>query len=161
MSGIQNTEIAYVDEAGVDNRLFYEYARAPRGVKVYADIPGKKRERISMIGGFIDGKFIAPMTFQSGCNADTFNVWLQEVLLPAIPINTTIVLDNASIHKSAKTLELVHAKGCKILFLPPYSPDLNPIENCWHTLKSRLKPMIQKGYSNLENLVGDALLTLC
>jgi hypothetical protein len=63
----------YVDEAGVDNRLYREYARAPRGEKVYADIPGKKRERISMIGGLIGRKFVAPLTFTGECNKEVFN----------------------------------------------------------------------------------------
>jgi transposase len=160
ISVVPRYAIAYVDEAGVDNRLFYEYARAPRGTKVYADIPGRKRERISMIGSLLNGKFIAPMTFNGGCDTDMFNTWLEEILLPTLPQNSMIVLDNAAFHKSSKTVELITKAKCRLMFLPTYSPDLNPIENCWHTLKSRLRPLIQKGCDNLENLVGDHLVRL-
>jgi len=159
-SKIPHRCIAYLDEAGVDNKLFYEYARAPRGVKIHADIPGRKRERVSIIGALLNGKFIAPMTFTGGCNAIVFNTWLEEVLLSELPPGTTIVLDNATFHKSSKTIALIKKAKCKIMFLPTYSPDLNPIEHCWHTLKSKLRPLIQKGYDDLESLVGSQLVLL-
>ena len=150
----------FIDEAGVDNRLFRVYARAPRGQKIYADIPGKKRERYSMIGGWMNRKFIAPITFQGGCNADVFNFWLETIILPELPKGTTMIMDNAAFHKSAKTPELIEGAGCFLLFLPTYSPDLNPIEHCWHTLKSKLKPLIQHNKSNLQKLIGACLLTI-
>ena len=150
----------FIDEAGVDNRLFRAYARAPRGQKIYADIPGKKRERYSMIGGWMNHKFIALFTFQGGCNADVFNFWLETIILPELPKGTTMIMDNAAFHKSAKTRELIEGAGCFLLFLPTYSPDLNPIEHCWHTLKSKLKPLIQHNRSNLETLIGACLLTI-
>ncbi|MFP3014978.1 MAG: transposase [Wolbachia sp.] len=61
--------------------LYREYARAPRGEKIYADVPGKKRERVSIIGGWIEKKFIAPMTFTGGFNKDVFNVWLERTTI--------------------------------------------------------------------------------
>ena len=160
LSDIDPETLVYVDEAGVDNRLFRTHARAPRGVKIMADIPGKKRERVSMMGGWMKHKFRAPFTFQGGCNAHVFNTWLEEVLLPDLPKGTTIVLDNAAFHKSVKTRELIEKSGCFLLFLPTYSPDLNPIEHCWHTLKSRLKPIIQQSTSHLQDIVGQCLLTI-
>ena len=160
ISAIAPETIVFIDEAGVDNRLFRAYARAPRGVKIYADIPGKKRERHSMIGGWMNHKFIAPFTFQGGCNANVFNTWLENILLPELPKGTTVVMDNAAFHKSARTRELIEGAGCFLLYLTTYSPDFNPIEHCWHTLKSRLKPLIQHCLSNLQKLIGDCLLTI-
>lgn len=150
----------YVDEAGVDNRLFREYARAPKGKKIYSNIPGKKRERYSMIGGWINKKFVSPFTFQGGCNTVVFNTWLEHILLPELPRGTTIVLDNASFHKSSQTKEIIQKAGCRLLFLPTYSPDLNPIEHCWHTLKSKLRPLIQQNLLNLQDLIGQCLLSI-
>ena len=91
----------WIDEAGIDNRLYREYARAPRGQKVYAEISGKERERVSVIGALMNGVFTAPFTFQGGCNSDVFNTWLEEVLLPALPKGTYLVMDNEAFHKSA------------------------------------------------------------
>ena len=147
----------WIDEAGIDNRLYREYARAPRGKKVFAEICGKKRERVSVIGALMNGIFMAPFTFQGGCNADVFNAWLEEILLPTLSRGTFLVMDNAAFHKSAKTRELIEKFGCHLLFLPTYSPDLNPIEHWWHKIKSLLRPLIQQGYDNLHNLLDICL----
>lgn len=144
----------------MDNRLFRPYARALRGEKIYADIPGKKRERYSMIGGLLNNEFIAPFTFQGGCNSDVINIWLEQILLPEIPKGTTIVMDNAAFHKSQKTKELIEKAGCHLLFLPTYSPDLNPIEHCWHTIKSKLRSLIQDIKDNFQEIIGKCLLSL-
>lgn len=113
-----------------------------------------------MIGGLLNKKFISPFTFQGGCNNIVFNVWLEHVLFPNLPNGAVIVLDNATFHKTAETKLLVQKYGFQILFLPTYSPDLNPIENCWHTLKSRLRPLIQTNPLNFQGLIGQCLLTL-
>lgn len=148
-----------MDEAGVNNQLFREYARALRGKKVHARIPGKKRERISMMGGWFQHQFIAPMTFKGGCYREILNTWLKNILLKIIPKGTTIIMDNAAFHKHSSTREIIEEAGCFLKFLPTYSPDLNPIEHCWHTLKSRLKPLMHQ-YNDLQELVGKCLLTL-
>ncbi len=149
--------LVYVDEAGVDNRLFRPYARAPKGHKIYADIPGKKRERHSMIGGWMKSRFMAPFTFQGGCNANVFNTWLDQVLLPTLPKGSTIIMDNAAFHKSAKTREMIEEAGCFLLYLPTYSPDFNPIEHCWHTVKSRIRPLIQNTQVTFQHIIDQCL----
>jgi len=157
---ISPEKIVYVDEAGIDNRLYRVYARAPRGQKIYADILGKKRQRYSMIGGWINHKFIAPFTFQGGCNKEVFNCWLKNIILPELTKGTIIVMDNAAFHKSTTTKEIIENAGCYLLYLPTYSPDLNPIEHCWNTLKSKLKPLIQNAQENIQQIIGECLLTI-
>lgn len=149
----------WIDEAGIDNRLYREYARAPRGQKVYAEISGKKRERVSIIGALMKGAFISPFTFQGGCNADVLNTWLEKVLLPTLPKGSFLIMDKAAFHKSAKTKELIAQFGCHLLFLPTYSHDLNPIEHWWHKIKSILRPLIQQSYDNLHDLLDRYLST--
>lgn len=117
LKAISPETIVYIDEAGVDNRLFREYARALRGQKIHTDIPGKKRERYSMIGGLIGKKFIAPFTFSGGCNSEVFNTWLEQNLLSEIPRGTTIIMDNATFHKSSRTKEIIEKAGCFLIFL--------------------------------------------
>jgi transposase len=158
LEAIDPATLVYLDEAGVDNRLYREYARAPRGQKIIANVPGKKRERHSMIAGLRNKKLIAPFTFQGGCQAEVFNVWLENILLPELIPGTTVVLDNAAIHKTPKTRELIEKAGCHLMFLPTYSPDLNPIEHWWHKLKSILRPLLQKPYDTLQQLIGGCLL---
>ena len=103
--------------------------------------------------------FIAPFTFQGGCNANVFNTWLEKILLPELPPGSTIIMDNAAFHKSPKTRELIENVGCYLLFLPTYSPDFNPIEHCWHKIKSILRPLVQQAHDNLHNLLDRCLLT--
>jgi len=144
----------------VDNRLFREKARALRGVKIIESIPGKKRERVSVIGGLINKQFIAPMVFTGGCNRDVFNTWLEKILIPELQPGTTIVMDNASFHKSAEMKKIIEKSGCFLKFLPTYSPDLNPIEHLWHELKSLLRPIIQNGVSDMMQIVSDGLIRM-
>jgi transposase len=105
----------------------------------------------------MNGAFMAPFTFQGGCNADVFNTWLEKVLLPTLPKGTTVIMDNATFHKSIKTKKLIEKFGCHLLFLPTYSPDLNPIEHWWHKIKSILRPLIQMGSDNLHDILDKCL----
>ena len=104
-------------------------------------------------------RFIALFTFQGGCDSEVFNIWLEHMFLPNISKGSTVVMDNAAFHKSPKTRELIE-EGCYLLFLPTYSPDMNSIEHCWHTLKSKLRPLIQNIQTDLQKLIGEWLLTI-
>ena len=100
---------------------------------------GKRRERTRILGAFRHGKLVAPLAYQGSCNTEVVDVYFAQVLLPALPPGSVIVLDNASFHHSPTTLKLVEDAGFHLLFLPAYSPDLNPIEHFWATLKTRLR----------------------
>ena len=91
--------------------------------------------------------------------AEVLNVWLEEVLLPTLPKGSTLIMDNAAFHKSAKTKELIEKSECHLLFLPTYSPDLNPIEHWWHKIKSILRPLVQQGSHDLHTLLDHCLST--
>ena len=132
-------EIVYLDESGINKFLYREYARAPRGEQVLGEIKGRKYQRLSMIAALCDNKIIAPFTHEITTDAKLFNGWLEQCLLPELRPGQVVVMDNYSIHKSAKTKALIESAGCKLLFLPAYSPDLNPIENYWAIIKAKIK----------------------
>lgn len=92
-----------------------------------------------MIAGLCNNKIIAPFTHEITTDAELFNGWLEKCLIPELRPGQVIVMDNYSIHKTNKTKELIEAAGCKLLFLPPYSPDLNPIEQYWAIIKAKCK----------------------
>jgi transposase len=131
--------VFYLDECGVDHRLYREYGRSPRGERIYQEVSGARRERTSIISASQAGKLVAPLVFQGSCNTEVVDVYFKEVLLPALPAGSVIVLDNARFHQSPTTLKLVEKAGCRLLFLPPYSPDLNPIEHLRAAFKTRLR----------------------
>ena len=150
-------DLVYIDESGIDNYLCYPWGYGLRGQKVYGEVSGKKYARESFIAGKNGSKIIAPMCFYGTCNTAVFNTWIEQMLLPELKHGQVVVLDNASFHKSAKTKELIEQVGCKLLFLPPYSPDLNPIEKYWAHLKAKIKKIIHR-FDKLSNAIDHALI---
>ena len=82
------------------------------------------------------------MVFYSSCNTRLFETWVEKSLIKELKPGQYVVMDNASFHKSQKTKELIESVGCKVIFLPPYSPDLNPIEKFWANMKRWIKGKI-------------------
>lgn len=130
-------DIIFIDETGFAPTVHRTHGWSFIGQKIYGDKPGSKRPRTSLIGGYLGNRLIAPMLFDGTCDQNVFNEWLAAELLPNIKPGTVIVLDNAKFHKSQLTIDLVQMAGCKLLFLPPYCPHLNPIEKLWATIKRR------------------------
>ena len=110
----------YIDESGINKYVFRPFARAKIGKIILGAISGKRYQRESFIAGKLESKILAPFCYQGTCNTDLFNYWLENILLPELTPGFTLIMDNATFHKSHKTQELIEKSGCKILFLPPY-----------------------------------------
>ncbi len=134
----------YLDESGINKYLYREHARSLRGKKVLGEVSGKQFARQSVISALCKGKFFSPMCFEGTCNTALFNAWLKQMLILNLTPSQVLILDNASFHKSAESQRLVEAAGCKMLFLPPYSPDLNPIEKYWANMKTKVRELLPK-----------------
>lgn len=134
-------DCVYVDESGLEESLCREYGRAPRGQKVSGERMGKKAQRLSIIAGLNQKELVAPLHFQGYCDTEVVNTWVENALMPCLKPGQTVIMDNASFHKSTRTKQLIETKGCKLLYLPTYSPDLNPIEQQWAILKARIRKL--------------------
>lgn len=131
----KSMSVIYLDETGFVQDVHRTQAWGLKGEVVYGCQSAQQRPRMNLIGGYVNHKLIAPMLFQGACNTQVFNQWLEHMLLPELAAGSVIVMDNASFHKSQASRDLIEQAACHLLFLPPYSPDLNPIEHVWANLK--------------------------
>ena len=92
--------------------------------------------RENVIGALVNNSLTACGTVNGNVDSDTFNTWLEEILIPELPKNSVVIMDNAAFHKSLKTKEILAEHGHELEFLPPYSPDFNPIEHKWAQAKA-------------------------
>ena len=132
-----------MDETGFDAPLIREYAYANKGQHIQGERTGKRFARTSLIAGLKHNKAIAPMEFKGYCNTSVVLTWVTEALIPALKPGDTVIWDNATFHKSPKIREALEAAGMSLIFLPPYSPDLNPIEQFWAWLKAWIRQLNQ------------------
>ena len=120
-----------------------------------AEVSGRKFERTSIVATKCGNKILAPLGYKGTCNSSLHNFWLKNHLVPELKPGQIVIMDNASIHKNAETQEIIETAGCKLLYLPPYSPDLNPIEHFWANLKKKLQYIMHMFFS-----LDDALASI-
>jgi len=149
MAFIDPEKVFFLDEFGFDTHQKYEYSWAKRGEKVYAEKSGSRGARVNTIACLNHkGGLVASFTFEGSCNSEVFDVYLSKVLIPTLKEGSVIVMDNASFHTGSNAKDLLEKHGCKLKYLPPYSPDLNPIENYWFPLKNDLKKRFLEAVKN-------------
>lgn len=150
VSQIASEKLIFIDETGIDNNLSSLYGWALRGVKSFAEILGHRTLRKTLIAGYCygDKQLIAPMEYDGYTDTAVFTTWIREFLCKELKPGQVVIMDNASFHKSAKIKELIESTGCRLIYLPPYSPDLNPIEHMW----ANLKKLIRKHKDRQDNL---------
>lgn len=146
-------KIAYVDESGIDKCLYREYAYASRGEIVTEKISGKKFQRTNIVAAQLNGEIIAPMQYNGTTDAPLFEHWFKQCLLPCLPEDSVIVMDNASFHRKKELFNIAKEHQIKLIFLPPYSPQLNPIEHFWAKLKQWLKIHIRE-FDSLDDAIS-------
>ena len=133
---------AYVDECGIDTYLYREYGYAPRSQKVFGRVSGRKYKRCGIVAAKMADKILAPFQYSGTMDSRLFEFWFVNQLLPSLDKGSVIVMDNASFHSKKRLQAAAQNAGCRLVFLPPYSPELNPIENFWGWLKRFLRKIL-------------------
>ncbi|MDR0306783.1 MAG: transposase [Chitinispirillales bacterium] len=154
ISSLPAQSLIYVDETGVDECLYRDKCRSKRGVKVYGGISGRKYKRTNIVAAQCCDKIIGPMEYNWTTDHHVFETWFEKVLLRQLPQGKTIIMDNASFHRKKVLWELAGEAKCEIIFLPAYSPDLNPIEKTWANLKSFLRNYVLR-FDNVQEDIKD------
>ena len=136
----------YVDESGFDAYYSREYGYAPRGEKVIGKVSGRHFARTSVVAAKKGKETIAAFAFNGSMDGGLFEGWLEHVFVPALKnhLKSVLILDNAPFHRKSEIYDIADAHGFRVMFLPPYSPDLNPIEKFWANIKSRLRLHMHK-----------------
>lgn len=153
LEGLAPDSLVWVDECGIETKLDRLYARSPKGQRVYGERSGKRtHDRISVIAAYGQKKLQAPFRFTGYTNTEVFEAWVERCLIPILVTGQIVILDNAAFHKAHSIQSKIEAVGAYVLFLPPYSPDLNKIEPQWANLKAYLRKEKYKHVNFLENL---------
>lgn len=148
LNQLPQESLIYLDESGFDLAMKKEHGWKTRGQRLYDNKKGQRKylKRITVISAYSNKtkKLIAPFYFEGNTNSEMFNLWVKEILLPELEPNQTIIMDNAAFHKHQDTRKLIESKNCNLLYLPPYSPDFNPIEQKWSHVKNQVKKIRAK-----------------
>ena len=136
-------KLVYIDESGIEMNAIKERGWSFKGRVLYAKKSGKYYQRTNIIAGLVNNKPIAPMVFNGTCDKSLFESWVEQFLIKELKFGQVVIMDNDAFHKSEKTKQLIESVGCKLIFLPPYSPDLNPIEKFWANMKRWIRGKIE------------------
>lgn len=135
IANINKEDLVYIDESGLDRTSYKNRAWGKKGKILFGKTSGKRFLRTNIVAAQCGKQILAPMTFRGSCNTELFVTWIKQMLIPELKPGKVIVMDNAAFHKSPVIKEIIESVGCRLIFLPPYSPDLNPIEKFWAKLK--------------------------
>lgn len=149
-----------MDESGIDEYLERKKARAVRGEKIHGSVWGKRFKRQSFIAAKRGSQILAPFCYTGTCDPVLFDLWLKDFLIAELKPGQTLIMDNATFHKSKQTQQLIEKANCKLLFLPAYSPDLNPIETFWANFKKKVLNSLNC-FSSLEETIDKNFLHIC
>ena len=130
------------------------YGRAPRGQRVKGYAPHGHWKVTTFVAGLCNDGWVAPFVIDQPMNRAIFNQYVEQVLVPELRAGDIVILDNLSSHKGEKAANLIAERGAKLLFLPPYSPDLNPIEMAFAKLKTLLRKAAERSREALCNRIG-------
>lgn len=136
------------------------YGRAAKGARVIETVPQKYGENITMLATLSLSGVQAPMTINGAVDGVVFKVYVEQMLSPTLKAGDVVVMDNLPAHKVSGIRELIEARGAKLIYLPPYSPDLNPIEKCWSKIKTYLRAAKARTREELEKALREALLSV-
>jgi transposase len=153
------SNLVYLDETGCDDNETYDYGYNMIGKRFYALKNAYRNKRISIIAALNQKRIIAPFVFEGYCNSKLFEIYVDKILVPELTPGQIVIMDNASFHKGKKVEHIINNAKCHLIYLPPYSPDFNPIEHYWSAIKQKFKTYLQFFSKDLFEAARFALQT--
>ena len=146
--------LVFLDETAVNTKMTRLRGRARRGVRLRARAPFGRWGTQTFIAGLRADRLTAPWVIEGALNRDSFNTYVETQLAPTLSRGDVVILDNLAVHRSAKAREALRERGAWFLFLPQYSPDLNPIEMAFAKLKAHLRKASARNFDHLTSAIG-------
>ncbi len=158
ISSIDSERLVFVDECSTNTSLAPLYGWTRKGARVHQKAPRNWGKNVTLLSSI--GKRMgmgASLVVEGSTNGTVFETYLREVLCPTLKEGQVVVMDNLSSHKGERVRELIEGRGCELIYLPPYSPDFNPIEQAFSKLKSYLREACARSHETLMEVIGEAL----
>jgi transposase len=160
MESVDHRRLIFIDETGTNRGMARRYARAEGEARAHGSAPKNCGENVSLIGSLAaDGETTA-MNVLGSVDADVFCVYIDDILAPTLRSGDIVVMDNCTVHKDERTRASIEARGATLRFLPPYSPDMNPIEECWSKVKTILRSFAARTLDGLYKATDIALAAI-
>lgn len=150
-------QLRFLDESGLNLGLTRLYGRAVPGERVTEATPGTSGAHYTMVAALGLQGISAPLVIEGAMNGTMFEAYVEQVLCPTLRRGDIVVMDNLSAHKATGVKAAIEARGARLEFLPPYSPDFNPIELCWSKVKAALRAAKARTFDTLIDAIRDAL----
>jgi transposase len=149
--------LVFLDETGAKTNLTRLYARSRRGLRTVGYTPQGHWQTTTLVAAISSERVIAPLVLDGSMDGASFEAYVEQVLVTALPTGSIVVMDNLSAHKMPRVARLFAQAGITVRFLPPYSPDFNPIEQMWSKIKAILRRIEARDQETLLQAIATAL----
>ena len=150
-------KLIFIDESGINTGMARRYGRAPIGQRVEGAKPRNTGANISLVGALKLSGITAIMMLKGAIDGAAFRAFVEDLLVPTLRAGDLVLMDNSNTHKGEEIAKAIQATGAELKYLPRYSPDFSPLENCWSKLKELLRGMAARTVETLEESVKNAL----
>jgi len=154
------SRLKFVDESGVNLAMTRRYGRAPKGLRVVGAVPQNYGQQVTILGAMSLAGIGAVMTVEGATDAEVFRAYVKQVLGPTLVPGDIVLLDNLGVHKVSGIQQMLARRRIRLRYLPPYSPDMAPIESCWSKLKIHLRTAKARARDALDAAIAQALATV-
>jgi transposase len=156
LAAVPSRRLVFVDESGANTKMTRLYGRCPIGERLVTSVPQGHYQTSTLIAAVRLRGPCAPWLFEGPMDGEMFLAWVQQGLVPTLQRQDVVILDNLATHKVAGVREAIERAGARLLYLPPYSPDFNPIENLWSKVKQILRRLAPRDADELLQAAGSA-----
>lgn len=157
---LETARLVFIDETSANTKMTRLYGRCPRGERLLACVPFGRWRTVTFVGALRRRGLTAPMIIEGAMNGKAFLAYVQQCLVPTLKRGDIVMMDNLLVHKTPGVREAIEGAGARLEYLPPYSPDLNPIEMPFSKLKAWLRKLARRSVTTLSRAIGEFVPTV-